>query len=230
MTSKVLKAVGQLAMFAALSAFLLSSTASAAIVKFQQAKSCQVDGLDGPDDVQGGVHCDGDNPFSLTDILNGSIALWVGDSQTPSWNIINDTGQALDSVTFFYFGALASNAFIDMQTSGTDVFSACTATTADGVVTSDDNCGSDDKTSDDPALALMMEWSGGTGLGVNEVFNLGTASFAHSGQDAGCFSGTANCGPNSTVTVPEPLTLGLLGAGLIILRLSRRRAAVKTID
>lgn len=206
---------------AVLAAALLVTDADAGIVKFQQVQSCQIDGLDAPDAVQGGVHCDNGNPFSLSDILDGSIALWVGDSQTPSWNIVNDTGSHLDTLTLFFFGELASNAFVDMQISGTDIFTACTATTADNVVTTSADCGSEDKTADDPALALMLEWSGGTGLAAGQAFNIGTASFAHAGQDAGCFSGTADCEPRTSVA--EPHVLLMLGLGLVGLALGRRR-------
>ena len=186
--------------------------ASAGIVKIQAEQTCNVIGLDTSDaTARGGVHClVGDLPISLTAVLNG-LALFVGVSQTPSWNLINDTGAALTSLTLVYSGALASNSFIDMQISGTNIFKACTATTATGVVTSDANCGSGDVTALDPALPLKMVWSGGTGVAADGVFNVGTASFAHAGADTGCISGK----PTSCQTVPEPVSLSLISLGLL---------------
>jgi len=206
----------------------------AGIITIKDVQSCNVNGLDNDlNSIRGGVHCDNGQPFSLTAILDGSIALLVGDSQTPSWNIKNDTGSALDSLTLFYSGALASNSYVDMQISGTGIFAACTATTAANVVTSSANCGAGDKTANDPALALRLVWSGGTGLGINGTFNLGTASFAHAGQDAGCISGTATCTSNNfqfqeASAVPEPSSIVLMSSGLVSVLVAVRRRARKT--
>lgn len=197
--------------------------ASAGIVKVQDVKGCQVTGLDASlDSIEGGVHCDaGGAGFSLSGILDGSIALLVGDSQTPSWNIVNDTGADVFVLTLYYTGRLASNAFIDMQVGG-DWFSACASDDGNRLA-SDDGCGSGDKTAkpeDGGLLPVALTWSGGTGIGAGETFNLGTASFAHSGQDAGCFSGTANCSPT---VVPVPAAAWLLGSALLSLAVTRRR-------
>src|SRR4249920_1902206 len=75
--------------------------ASADIIKIQSVQSCSVIGLDpSPGASVGGVHCDVANtPFKLTDILNGGLPLFVGNSSTPSWNVINNTGSLLTSLT-----------------------------------------------------------------------------------------------------------------------------------
>jgi PEP-CTERM motif len=207
---------------------LLVPLASADIIKIQSVQACNVIGLDpSPAASQGGVHCNtGNTPFSLTGVLNGSLKLFVGNSQTPSWNVVNDTGGLLTSLTLYYSGALASNAFIDMQVSGTTLFSSCVATTATNVVTSDSNCGSGDVTGNNPALPVKLVWSGGTGVAAGGQFNIGTASFAHAGEDAGCISGTPNC---QTVPEPSSLTLvcvGFLGAALIARRRWARAVSV----
>lgn len=197
--------------------------AHAGIVKIQDVKSCSVDGLDtSTDSVTGGVHCDNGSPFSLSGILDGSIGLLVGDSQTPSWNIVNDTGADVTTLSLYYTGLLAPNADIDLQVSG-DYFKKCS--TDDGTnFRTDDNCGSGDKTvkpEDGGQLPVLLTWStetGGTGIALDQAFNLGTASFAHSGQDAGCFSGTPTCEPSA---VPTPASLGLLLLGLLALTLRK---------
>jgi hypothetical protein len=190
------------------------------ILKVRDAQSCSVDGLDpSPASSQGGVHClPGDLPFSLAGILNGTIPLYVGNSTTPSWNIINDTGATVTSLTLWFSGQLASNAFIDLQ-QGNDIFTACETTEFGGSPNYDANCGTGDIADDPVDLPLKMVWSGGSGLAVNQVFNLGTASFAHAGEDAGCISGTSDCS-----AVPEPTSLVLLGSGFVALSaLARRR-------
>lgn len=196
--------------------FLVAASASAAhadIIKITSVQSCAVIGLDAsPAASRNGVHCDtGNTPFSLNGILNGTLPLYVGNSKTPSWNVINDTGSLLTSLTLYYSGALASNANIDMQISGTTIFHACAETTANNVTFSDANCGTGDIAPSPVALPLKMVWSGGTGVAVGGTFNIKTASFAHAGQDAGCISGTADCQP---AKVPEPPSGLLLGSAV----------------
>ncbi len=204
-------------------------TARADIIKLQKEQSCNVIGLDtSPATAKNGVHCAaGDTPFSLKAILDGTIILFVGNSKTPSWNVINDTGAPLTSLTLFYTGALASNAFIDMQLSGTTIFHACESITANNVIHTDPNCGTGDKTSNNPQLAVELIWSGGLGVGKGGTFNIGTASFAHAGEDAGCISGTGTCTPTRG---PEPASLTLLSIGVIAAGagLRRKRLAGKS--
>jgi len=155
--------------------------------------------------------------------LNGTIKLFVGSSATPSWNLINNTGAKLTSLTVYYSGALASNASIDMQISGTTLFKACTETDATNTTYTDSNCGTGDIAPAAVSLPLKMVWSGGDGIAVNGLFNLGTASFAHANLDAGCISGTTGangCGPIST---PEPSGLPLLVMGLLGVAVYNRR-------
>ena len=204
--------------------FFLAPQASGAIIKTQNAQACNVIGLDSsPATARGGVHCTtGDEGFSLTSILNGTIALYVGNSATPSWNIVNDTGATVTSLTLYYSGALASNSNLDMQQSN-NIFTSCAATTATNVTTSSSNCGASGDTANNPALAVKLVWSGGS-LAAGATFNLGTASFAHAGQDAGCISGTSNCAAS---TIPELSTYVLLGTGLLGIGLFKRKRFFK---
>lgn len=201
---------------------MMPSVASAAIIKIQTAQSCNYVGLDtSTSTVHGGVHCSdaANDPFSLSDVLDGTISLLVGNSQTPSWNLINDTGAALTSLTLSYSGALASGSYIDMQVSGTSIFVACSETTFNNVTYSDAHCGTSDKAPAPVALPLEMTWSGGTGLAINQIFNLGTASFAHAGADAGSITGTLS-------PVPEPESYAMLLAGLGLLGFTARRRKI----
>lgn len=202
-------------LFATFVACLAVMPARADIVSITTAQSCAFTGLDtSTSNIHNGVHCAaGDLGFSLTAIENGTIQLLVGGSSTPSWNIVNDTGAHISSFTMYFTGALASNAFIDMQISGggSNFFTACTATTAANVVTADAACGSGDKTANNPALAVALVWSGGNGIDNGVTFNLKTASVAHAGQDYGCLSGTSTCTP----VVPEPASVALLSTGLL---------------
>ena len=204
-------------------ALSLTSVASAQIVKIKTGQACNVIGLDTFSSVVGGVHCAPDgpdagtapDPFSLSAFLDGSISLWVGNSKTPSWDLVNDTGATLHSLTFYFEGHLASNASIDMQQSG-NIFTACASTTFAGITHSSSDCGTADKTSNSPLLPVELVWSGGTGIAVGQVINIGTASFAHAGQDWGRFYVPPS-------PVPEPETYAMLLAGLGLLGFAARR-------
>jgi hypothetical protein len=180
--------------------------------------SCNVVGLaSSPATSTGGVHCAAapNVPFSLTGILNGTLPLFVGNSTTPSWNVINDTGTALSSLTLFYSGALASNANLNPSNQGGSPFNTCVAVSFSGMVAN--NCGS---LSSPVSLPATLTWSGGAGIPIGGTFNINTASFAHAGQDAGCISGTDDCLPEPTPTptpppVSEPGTLTLLGTAML---------------
>lgn len=204
-------------------------SAHAAIIKIQDEQGCQVTGLDGPTNIQGGTHCDvGDAGFSLTDLLNGDLDLYhgllVGDSQTPKWNIVNDTGATVTELPLWYSGMLADNSFIDMQTGG--MFSDWSCVSDDTAfggtsVNSDSGCGSADKSTkpeDGGVIPVLLTWSAGTGIAAGETFNISTASFASGGDDAGCISGTFDC-----QVIPVPAAAWLFGSALVGLFAARRK-------
>lgn len=200
------------------------TSAHAAIIKIEDAGGCQVTGLDSPESIQGGTHCDvGDVGFSLTDLLNGDLdlhhGLLVGDSQTPKWNILNDTGALVTDLPLWYSGMLADNSFVDMQVGG-NWFDSCESVDSANPanVNSDASCGSGDKTlkpEDGGVIPMLLTWSSNgidsDGIGIGETFRISTASFASGGDDAGCISGTSDCMP----IIPIPAAAWLFGSALV---------------
>jgi hypothetical protein len=180
-----------IALAALCSQLAIAPSAGAAIIQIKDEQSCAVVGLDAsPASAQGGVHCAdaGGSPFSLSLLLSGSISLVVGDSQTPSWNFVNDTGATVSDLRLWYSGALDSGSFVDMQLSGGQAqgwFDDCSA-----VNTTTNNCSGTEAPAP-VSLPLEMHWrvhpgpGAGTGITADTRFNISTASFAHAGADAG---------------------------------------------
>ncbi len=144
-----------------------------------------------------GVVCfGGTTPFLLSQVLNGSTPLVIGANDTPTFLVKDDLPGTLSSLTLFFTGALASNANIQCQVSGWSATqvpfdqNTCTVngqlgTGPNGVV---------------PETIVWTQGSGNFGLTNGELFDVRTASFAHSGADHGQLTGV----------VPEPRALVMI--------------------
>jgi hypothetical protein len=121
----------------------------------------------------------------------------------------NDLG-SLTSLSLVFTGSLASNANIQCQVSG---WSASQTPFAQNTCTVDGSVGTGPNGLTTPQTILWSEGTGDVGLSNGELFDVRTASFAHSGQDFGHLSGA----------VPEPrgvslLALIVIGAAVLLRR------------
>ncbi len=196
--------------------------ASAGIIGLQAAQTCTA-ALRGTlptsaSTVQNGTYCTALGlGWNLSDLLAGNIQLWIGNSSTPKYQIYNDTQAPLESLTLQFYGSLASNTFIDMQTRDAFQNWSCTSVDADGVAHTSANCGTGDIAPSPIAMPVTLTWTAGTPLAAGATFNIWTASFAHAGQDRGYF------GPPPDVSVPDSAsTLLLFGTVLTGLAAARR--------
>jgi hypothetical protein len=142
--------------------------------------------------------------LTIADIMNGSPS-------AGSINVINNTGSPLTSLTLFFNGSLASNAFLNCQSNGQFAGgnASCTIFSPSSV-----NLGSTTGTGLASGSYEFM-WTFNTAVAAGATFNINWASFAHT-TDTGCIGGAATSNCVSTVsTVPEPSSLLLLGTGLV---------------
>jgi hypothetical protein len=132
----------------------------------------------------------GDNPFFLSDVLNGSTPLVIPPNGTPNFLVEDDLNGTQTSLTLVFTGSLASNASISCQVSG---WSATTTPFDQSTCTVDGDKGTGPEGLTTPQTIVWTEGPGDVGLSKGEIFDVRTASFAHAGQDFGKLSG-----------VPEP--------------------------
>jgi len=149
------------------------------------------------------------NPFLLSDIKNGSEVLTIPDtSSTPVFYVEDNIPGTLSSFSLIFDGSLASNANLQCNFGGGES-GTCTV---DGVLGGLSN---PIPAGDFPATITFS----GLSIADGTFFEIGTASFAHAGQDFGCLAGVPIASGGSTCTpvaAPEPSTPSmLLIAGLL---------------
>jgi len=137
----------------------------------------------------GNIVCNGNTPFLLSQVLNGTTPLSIPANSTPEFMIEDDLGGTLSSLTLVFTGSLASNANINCQVNGWPSNQGYQSPfgnqncTVNGLL----QHGPMGQT---PDTIFWSEGSGGTaGLTDGELFDVNTASFAHAGQDHGELTG-----------------------------------------
>ncbi len=143
----------------------------------------------------------GGTPLSLTGIENGTIVLLavIGTQTSPVYEVVNNTGSTVTSFSFVFTGSLPSNQFLDCQVNGGFSGASCTISGAGGTV------GTNAQYGPNALLPATITFSG-LNIANGATFDIAFSSFANgaSGQVTG-------------VSVPEPGTVGLLGAGGLVL-------------
>lgn len=152
----------------------------------------------------GGTICaTSSTPFLLSDIENGTEVLTIPDtSSTPVFYVEDNIPGTLPSLSLIFDGSLASNANLQCNFGGGES-GTCNV---DGVPNGLNN---PIPASDFPATITFS----GLSIPDGTFFEIGTASFAHAGQDFGCLAGVPIASGGSTCTPvasPEPSTPSML--------------------
>ncbi|HEY4948882.1 MAG TPA: hypothetical protein VIH88_00985 [Candidatus Acidoferrales bacterium] len=152
-------------------------------------------------------------PFLLSDLENGTEVLTIPNtSSTPVFYVEDNLPGTLSSLSLIFDGSLASNANLQCNFGGGES-GLCNVDGVSGGLSNPIPAG------DFPATITFS----GISIPDGTFFEIGTASFAHAGQDFGCLAGTpiapGSSGGTSTCTpvaAPEPSTPSmLLLAGLL---------------
>ena len=194
-------------------AFGLTPQASAAIIGLANATSCNGSPPGGTicSNGSGGLEGSGGNPFTLTGLESGSTVLQsvIGSQTSPVYEIVNNTGSTVTTITLTFTGSLASNQFLNCQTNGGFAQASCTVTPAPSGAA---GCSSGDSnpsnTNNNPCDPVTVTFSG-LNIAPGQTFDLTFASFGNG--DTGSVTGTG---------VPEfSRILTLLLTGLVGLSL-----------